>query len=812
METLGRYKILKEIGRGSMGVIYLGYDPEIGRTVAIKTIRWDLIQASIGAEEALKRFKGEVKIVGQFSHPNIVTLYDTGEYEGNSYFVMEYVEGRTLASLIRTDGAPSVGRAAQIIESIAKGLSYAHGKGVIHRDIKPSNVMVSNEGEVKITDFGIARCTAFSGNMTRSLTGTPKYISPEQVDGKNIDHRADIFSLGVVAYELLTGMAAFEGESLTEIIHRVVHEIPSSPSSVNPAIPAAMDAVVMRAMEKDPARRYPDMITFGEAVLSAAEPEPLDTTRLGQITTPGPGPDSDQAGIGDGTDPAGQAGGITSVLETFRRYKRETLSLAGLVVLGLLISNDFGGVGFQDRTSVRQALAQGITMTQEGQIEAATALFKRLVDDFDRRDMGLTGLAYISLREGDSAEAMELCGQALESNPENLYARVLRATVFFHKGETEKARAELTQALDEATGAKWEESEAYTLLGRIQEIQGKPDEAMTSYEEAILRDPTNSLAYKNKGLLLARRGDYQGALASFEDVRNVKEDPGARILASESRRRLDLEADREKRERIRALIKDLNQQLEDKKDKGTPRADDPWRPRPLTVCVYPFEEKGVPSLDASRGILFQTSLYQAFAAQPRLSMVNREILDAILQELQIAQSELADREKALHVGQIAGANVIVTGTLFHLGESLQAIVQVIETETTYVKGALSEEQHRSETLLQFTDRIASKLSGSIVSAFPLKGKIRELKGEEVLVDFGRNVGATKGMKFKVLPGAEEAARKKKAYIGILTLTEVLEEDSLARLTATYDTIRPGQRIVEYRPEGTESEGAVREGA
>ena len=267
METLGRYKVLKEIGRGSMGVIYLGYDPEIQRTVAIKTIRWDLIQANIGPEEAFKRFKNEVTIVGKLEHTNIVTLFDTGEAEGNSYFVMEYVEGRTLASLIRTDGAPSVGRAVEILRSIAQGLSYAHGKDVIHRDIKPSNVMISNEGQVKITDFGIARCTTLSSNMTRSLTGTPKYISPEQVEGKQIDHRSDIFSLGVVAYELLTGEAVFEGETLSEIIQKVVHDVPHPPSSVNPAIPPALDGVVMKALEKDPDMRHPDMIAFGDALL-----------------------------------------------------------------------------------------------------------------------------------------------------------------------------------------------------------------------------------------------------------------------------------------------------------------------------------------------------------------------------------------------------------------------------------------------------------------------------------------------------------------------------------------------------------------
>ena len=794
METLGRYKVLKEIGRGSMGVIYLGYDPEIGRTVAIKTIRWDLIQANIGPEEALKRFTNEVKIVGQFQHPNIVTLYDTGEAGGSRYFVMEYVEGRTLASLLHTDGPPSLARALEIIRSIAQGLSYAHGKGVMHRDVKPSNVMISNEGQVKITDFGIARCTAFSGNMTRSLTGTPKYISPEQVEGRQIDSRSDMFSLGVVAYELLTGEAAFEGETLTEIIQKVIHEIPPVPSSVNPAIPAALDGVLMKALEKDPDMRHPDMKAFENALLSAAEPPPLDATVRGRFAPPKAGP---------GDKPGGSK---------IRPTQIAALSLIVLALLAVLASLRFGWWKLPGQTDSGKAYAEGIEKTRKGEIVAARGLFERLLDEYDKRDKGLVGLAYISLREGNNEEVMQLCGQALESNPENLYARVLRATVFFQKGNTDQAFRELTGALKTASGADWEASEAYTLLGRIEEIQGNTDEALTSYEKAIQLDPVNPVAYTNQGALLSRLGNYRGAVSSYQALVRVSDDPGARILASDSRRQLELQGDREKRERISTLIKDLNQDLMKKKDEGVTQEVDPWSPRSLTVCVYPFEEKGIPSLDGSRGILFRTSLYQAFQAEPRLSLVDRQILDAILQELQLSQSELADRQKALQVGRIAGANVLVTGNLFHLGGSLQAVVQVIETETTLVKAAISDEQSRTETVMQFSQRIAGKLSRAIVTAFPLKGRIAQVKGEEILVDFGRNVGAVKGMQFKVLPGAEEAAEKKKAYIGILALTEVLEEDSVARLTATYGVIRPGQRVLEFRPERAGSEGAAPEGA
>lgn len=794
METLGRYKVLKEIGRGSMGVIYLGFDPEIQRTVAIKTIRWDRIQANIGQDEALERFTNEVKIVGQFQHPHIVTLYDTGEEAGNRYFVMEYVEGRTLDSLIRTEGAPSLDRAVEIIRSIARGLAYAHGKGVIHRDVKPGNVMISNEGQVKITDFGIARCTSFSSNMTRSLTGTPKYISPEQVEGRGVDQRSDLFSLGALSYELLTGNAAFAGETLTEVIQRVVHEALPPLSSLNPAIPPALDRVVLKALEKDPDKRYPDMKAFEEALTSCAEPPAMDSTVPGGLT------------------PAAQKAGRGRRIPRVRPARIAALSMVPLIVLALAASLRFGGWSLSGQGDASRAYAQGIEKARQGEDQAARELFEGLVNEKKKKDKGLVGLAFISLREGKDEEVMHLCGQALASNPENLYARVLRATVFFQQGENEQADAELSQALRGASGADWEKSEAYALLGRIQDARGMPEEALTSYEKAIRLDPSNSVAYTNKGTLLSRLGDYPGALASYQGLLNVSDDPGVRILARESRRRLDLEADKEKGERIRTLIKELDDQRKRTKDPGAPQPEDLWRPRPLTVCVVPFEEEGIQSLDASRGILFQASLYQAFQAESRLSLVDRQVLDKILQELQLAQSELADRDKALHAGKIAGAGVIVTGTLFHLGASVQAVVQIIETETTYVKGALSEEQRRNESLVEFSHRIAGKLSKEIVAAFPLKGRISEIKGEEVVVDFGQSVGAAEGMQFKVLPSPEDDVKRRKAYIGILTLTEVLEESSVARLTATYDTIRPGLRIVELHPEGAGSEEQAREGA
>ncbi len=780
METLGRYKILKEIGRGAMGVVYQAYDPEIDRTVAIKTLLEDQTVNREATEEALKRFSQEIKVVGQLQHPNIVTLYDVGESGGIKYFAMEYVEGRNLSSWLHTEGYPSLDQALDIIEPIAEGLGYAHGKGVIHRDIKPTNIMISNEGSIKITDFGIARWNAMSHDLTHSLTGTPQYISPEQVGGKGIDYRADIFSLGVLSYELFTGILPFKGKNISNVIHKVLNESPPLPSSINPELPEYLNTIVMTALEKDPNKRQANMTAFKEDLLSIRERPVSHKTVAGSLFP-------------------------EEIEEPIKRPKaRRVIYVTGGFVLVTFLA--LFVVVYQSvweppgRKSDSQAYALAISQARDGNIAEAKKSFGELLQQDAFKDKGLVGLAYLNLRKGNYQGAIDFCDQAIQLNPHNLYAHVLRAQVYFWKKDLAKASAEVSYGLKNAKGASWEEAEAYTLLGRIQDLQGKTEASLSSYEEAILRDPASPVPYTNKGLLLSRLGNFKGAVASYQDLLKVSDNPTAKMLATESQKQLSFQADVKKREWIRDLIEELNQG-ERKKDKKDLVAEERrWRSHPLTVSVYPFSEKGAPTLDASTGPFLQARVFQKIGAEPGRSIVNREILDGILQELHLAQSKLTDREKALQVGRIAGANLIITGTLFHLGGRLQAVLQVVETETTYVKAALSEELEESETIGAFSNRVAQALSEAIDAAFPVKGKIIDVIEEEIVLNVGRDVGAKPGMKLKVLPGKQEGD-KKKAYIGLLTLIQVMEDSCLARVEAKYDDIYKGQRVVEFRKKG-----------
>jgi len=252
----GRYKILEELGRGAMGVVYKAEDPALDRVVALKTI---ILSDDIdGRAEYQKRFLLEAKAAGRLNHPQIITVYDFGQQDELAYMAMEFLKGTELRERMK-DGAIDVPEAVHIAELVAEGLGYAHERGVVHRDIKPSNIMLMPHDQVKIMDFGIARMRASDHKTSTGLVlGTPKYMSPEQVLGSPVDHRSDIFSLGVVLYEMLTRTKLFSGEETQQIFHSVVNFQPIPPSKVNPGVPPMLDFVLERALKKDPAVRYQD--------------------------------------------------------------------------------------------------------------------------------------------------------------------------------------------------------------------------------------------------------------------------------------------------------------------------------------------------------------------------------------------------------------------------------------------------------------------------------------------------------------------------------------------------------------------------
>ena len=275
IESIGRYRIESVLGRGAMGVVYKGYDEGIDRYVAIKTVHRNLLSGDEGADW-LQRFRREARAAGRCLHQNIVTVFEFGEQDGMPYIVMEYVEGRELGDIIRGPERPDRGQAVDIISQVLDALQYAHANGIVHRDIKPGNIIILKDGTVKVTDFGIARIDSTSMTAHGSVVGTPSYMSPEQFTGGEIDRRSDIFSTGVVLFELLTGQKPFPGKSATEVMYRLLNHQPPAVTTLNPTLPIAMNAVVLKALSREPADRFATAAEFKAMLQQAAKMAPAN--------------------------------------------------------------------------------------------------------------------------------------------------------------------------------------------------------------------------------------------------------------------------------------------------------------------------------------------------------------------------------------------------------------------------------------------------------------------------------------------------------------------------------------------------------
>ncbi|THB62916.1 MAG: CHASE2 domain-containing protein [Desulfovibrio sp.] len=254
--TLGRYEIVKQLGQGAMGIVYLGKDPRINRTTAIKTFQFPEDLEPDEADKHKQRFFQEAESAGTLTHPNIVTIYDAGEEQDLAFIAMEFLDGMDLKDHARKDNLLPMLQVIKQIADVADALGYAHDKGIVHRDIKPANLMLLSDGKIKITDFGIARITASSQTQTGVVKGTPHYMSPEQISGKKVDGRSDLFSLGVVLYQLLTGELPFKGENVAQLMHQIMNEPHPDPRTYNPQIVKYLVIIINKSLQKQRGQRY----------------------------------------------------------------------------------------------------------------------------------------------------------------------------------------------------------------------------------------------------------------------------------------------------------------------------------------------------------------------------------------------------------------------------------------------------------------------------------------------------------------------------------------------------------------------------
>jgi serine/threonine protein kinase len=282
LTQVGKYEIVEKIGVGGFGTVYKGRDPFIKRLVAIKTCQ-------SAEEEIKKRFFREAEFAGNLHHPNVTTIYDFGVTEdGTPYIVQEFLTGDDLDKLLKKHVPISLHRKVQILLDVCEGLGYAHGAGIIHRDIKPSNIRILEDGTVKIMDFGIAKSLVSPSTLTQTgiTLGTASYLAPEQIRGETLDARTDIFSLGVVAYEIFSGQKPFAGEHISTVLYKIMNETPPRPGEIDPAVPPSLDEVVYRALEKDRGRRYASCAELRRDLAAALRQIPDDVPTLSASRRP----------------------------------------------------------------------------------------------------------------------------------------------------------------------------------------------------------------------------------------------------------------------------------------------------------------------------------------------------------------------------------------------------------------------------------------------------------------------------------------------------------------------------------------------
>jgi beta-lactam-binding protein with PASTA domain/tRNA A-37 threonylcarbamoyl transferase component Bud32 len=279
----GRYLIVSRLGSGGMADVYCADDQQLGRKVALKV----LYRRFAEDQEFVERFRREASSAAGLQHQHVVSVYDRGEFDGTYWIAMEYLDGRTLKRVIVEEGPLEPARAIDLAIQILRAARFAHRRGVIHRDLKPHNVIVDAEGRAKVTDFGIARAGASDMTQTGSIMGTAQYLSPEQAQGHAVSAQSDIYSVGIILYEMLTGRVPFDGESAVTIALKQVSEQPIAPSQLNPAIPPGLEAAVMRALAKDPAQRFPDADAF-IAALQGEDVPPTEATAIAPAPPPPP--------------------------------------------------------------------------------------------------------------------------------------------------------------------------------------------------------------------------------------------------------------------------------------------------------------------------------------------------------------------------------------------------------------------------------------------------------------------------------------------------------------------------------------------
>ena len=526
-KSISRYRILGTVGEGGMGVVYVAEDTVLGRRVAIK-----IPHAGRDEKQYRSRFLREARAVSKLRHPNIAAVHDFGETEeGQPYIVMELVSGQTLGEMLSGPGI-SVGRAAEVARQVAEALSEAHRLGVVHRDIKPSNVIIDEQGEVKVLDFGLAKQLHEEGAngtspeaqtlltaRTRSdvVIGTPLYLSPEQARGAKVDGRSDLFALGALLYECLTGRPAFSGANVIEIGAQVLHFDPPPPSKLNPRVTAELDRLTLKALSKKPEDRFQTAAEMAAelARVGARLPDTVPTRRLA------------------GTDANHRSSALTTMAEGLRRPKFSPLtllaSLAGLALVIWAVWYVRQPSAHEPEPTAALLYQQGVEAMRDGSYYKASGLLTQAVERDEKYALAHARLAEALLEMDFLDRAREAMIDVTKfapdfsvyPRPDALYLEALQSTLRQDYAGAVKSYEEVVE-LDPSR------PQSHLELGRAYDRYNKTKEAVNSFTKATTLDNRYAAAFLRLGILHARLQNQAGATAAFDSAQQLYAEGGNR--------------------------------------------------------------------------------------------------------------------------------------------------------------------------------------------------------------------------------------------------------------------------------------------
>jgi class 3 adenylate cyclase/tetratricopeptide (TPR) repeat protein len=486
--------------------------------------------------------------------------------------------------------------------------------------------------------------------------------------------------------------------------------------------------------------------------------------------------------------------------DIFRKKSGIALGIGILLIISLVM----GIIVEKSKVGVREVGSEPYRLAyqqlKQGRLEEARESFSRMKPEDALR---FEGFAAVSFKSGEYEKSLVMCEQALKTNQGNFYSRVIKGNIFLNQGKIDEAVLEYEGATQLSKGARWQQAEAYNRLGRIYASQYRVEEALSMYAQAAIYNPDSPEIYTNQGILTERSGNLSEAVSLYRKALDVEpQNQMALTLLKEATHKKKLEEDSEKNQEIDKLVDELIKSYNERKEKGLSTEEDEWSSKPITISFLNFQKRGVPSIRDGEDEYLMLKLTSKLQEEGRVHIVERVLLDKLLEELKLSSSDLANPELALKVGRIVAARLIATGSITRYGNDLQVSMRLIEPETTFVKITVMESAEKGMGIDEFSKKISQDLMEKLKSHYPLRGRIVSLESRNLVLDIGADQGVKPGTKMKVLAEGKPVQIKGKMIvpkgreIGKIEITSVEPNLAYARIIEKYDDIQVGFKIEE----------------